>query len=121
MKPLPPLATAPYFPGDGSFRIKELCEMPEIQKNNKSPRRKKTSRNGGYIHIIVTRDFAETATEFFAFCKKYQFNPSEVIRSNVKGWLRKKKKTESNVSREEAMEEIIECHPWLEEMLPPGR
>ncbi len=51
----------------------------------------KEYRPGDQIHISVTRDFSETATEFFAFCREHNFNPSEVIRDSIREWLEKQK------------------------------
>ena len=47
----------------------------------------KKYRPGDHIHILVTKDFADTATEFFGICKDEHFNPSEVIRSVMAEWV----------------------------------
>jgi cyclophilin family peptidyl-prolyl cis-trans isomerase len=70
----------------------------------------KTYRSGDQIHIAVTQNFEETATEFFQFCKDNHYNPSEVIRSCMEQWLQKqqriKEMMEGNLERDakEAME-----------------
>lgn len=78
---------------------------------------RKHYKTGDHIHIIVTRDFAQTATEFFAFCRKHHFNPSEVIRANLKSWLRNKKQAESPRVQEEIVSSILREHPWFFEEL----
>jgi len=70
----------------------------------------KVYKSGDQIHIAVTQNFEETATEFFKFCKDNHYNPSEVIRSCMEQWLDKqvriKEIMEGNVERDakEAME-----------------
>ena len=55
-------------------------------------RAKKTYRSGDQIHIAVTQNFGETATEFFGFCNENHYNPSEVIRSCMEQWLMRQKR-----------------------------
>ena len=47
----------------------------------------KKSKPGDHIHILVTKDFADTATEFFRICKDEHFNPSEIIRAAMAEWV----------------------------------
>ena len=47
---------------------------------------------GDQIHITVTQDFTENATEFFRFCKKYHYSPSDVIRGCMINWLEQTRK-----------------------------
>ena len=49
----------------------------------------KVYRSGDQIHIAVTRNFEDTATDFFRFCKNNHYNPSEVIRSCMEDWLKR--------------------------------
>lgn len=48
-------------------------------------------RAGDQIHVAVTAEFAPVATEFFHFCRRNHFNPSEVIRGAIAQWLQKQK------------------------------
>ena len=52
----------------------------------------KVYRSGDQIHIAVTRNFEDTATEFFRFCKDNHYNPSEVIRSCMEQWLKRQQR-----------------------------
>jgi len=52
----------------------------------------KVYKSGDQIHIAVTQNFEDTATEFFRFCKENHYNPSEVIRSSMDQWLQKQKR-----------------------------
>ena len=52
----------------------------------------KVYRSGDQIHIAVTRNFEETATDFFRFCKGNHYNPSEVIRSCMEDWLKRQQR-----------------------------
>ncbi|MGA1865859.1 MAG: hypothetical protein ACMUFK_00160 [Thermoplasmatota archaeon] len=52
----------------------------------------KVYRSGDQIHIAVTRNFEDTATEFFRFCKDNHYNPSEVIRSCMEQWLNRQQR-----------------------------
>lgn len=51
----------------------------------------KVYRGGEQINIAVTRDFADTATEFFKYCAENGYNPSEIIRMLIVSWLKQKK------------------------------
>ena len=57
--------------------------------NGKAP---KHYKSGDQIHIAVTQNFEDVATEFFLFCKENHYNPSEVIRSCMESWLAKQKR-----------------------------
>jgi predicted transcriptional regulator YheO len=57
---------------------------------------------GDQIHIAVTQNFEEVATEFFQFCNENHYNPSEVIRSSMEQWLKRQKRIK------ELMEESVE-------------
>ncbi|MBN1540409.1 MAG: hypothetical protein JW939_09715 [Candidatus Thermoplasmatota archaeon] len=52
----------------------------------------KVYKSGDQIHIAVTRNFEDTATEFFRFCKDNHYNPSEVIRSCMEQWLNRQQR-----------------------------
>ena len=96
--------------------------MPRKRRDEGDSGEPKAYRAGDQIHITITQGFAETATEFFNFCKKHQFNPSEVIRSGMKNWLEKQKKVQeqyeqSEFHRNEVLQEIVESSPWLKETL----
>lgn len=67
-------------------------------------RRKRTKkyRSGDQIHIAVTQNFEDVATDFFQFCNENHYNPSEVIRSTMEQWLSRQKRLK------ELMEENIE-------------
>ena len=69
-----------------------------------SLRRKRTKkyRSGDQIHIAVTQNFEDVATDFFQFCNENHYNPSEVIRSTMEQWLSRQKRMK------ELMEENIE-------------
>ena len=73
---------------------------------------------GDQIHITVTQDFAEMATDFFRFCKKYHYSPSDVIRGGMVTWLEKTKRMieqyeKSDLNKEEIINEITKDYPWL--------
>ncbi len=73
---------------------------------------------GDQIHITVTQDFTETATDFFRFCKRNHYSPSDVIRGGMVTWLERTKKMieqyeESDLSKENIIEEITKDYPWL--------
>lgn len=73
----------------------------------------KVYKPGDQIHISVTKDFAEIATEFFKFCRENHFNPSDVMRGSIAYWLKKQKEmqkayNESKLSKEGMMDKIIE-------------
>ena len=62
----------------------------------------KKYRSGDQIHIAVTQNFEDVATDFFRFCNENHYNPSEVIRSSMEQWLKRQKRLK------ELMEENIE-------------
>ena len=78
----------------------------------------KPYKAGDQIHITVTQDFAEMATDFFRFCKKHHYSPSDVIRGGMMTWLKRTKKMvdqyeSSDISKEAIIEEIVTDYPWL--------
>ena len=78
----------------------------------------KPYKAGDQIHITVTQDFAVLATEFFRFCKRNHYSPSDVIRGGMVTWLDKTKKMveqyeNSDLSKELIIEEILTDYPWL--------
>jgi len=82
----------------------------------------KKYKAGQHIHIGVTKDFTDTATEFFAFCKTYSFNPAEVIRNNIESWLEDQKKLQGQYKTSESYQNevvagIVEIYPWLKKAL----
>ena len=73
---------------------------------------------GDQIHITVTQDFAGMATEFFRFCKRHHYSPSDVIRGGMVTWLEKTKKMvdqfeNSDLNKEFIIDEILKDYPWL--------
>jgi hypothetical protein len=68
-------------------------------------RSSKVYRSGDQIHIAVTQNFEDTATEFFMFCNQNHYNPSEVIRSCMEQWLERQKRIK------EMMEGDLEMNP----------
>lgn len=75
----------------------------------------KTCRPGDHIHILVTRDFTDTATQFFRICKDEHFNPSEIIRSAIADWVstQKEKKrvlSERNIDNSNFMKEMADAY-----------
>lgn len=52
----------------------------------------KSYQAGDQIHISITQDYVDTATEFFRLCTKYHYSPSEVIRGNISEWVEETKK-----------------------------
>ena len=75
----------------------------------------KRYRNGDQIHISVTKDFSETATEFFKFCRENRFNPSEVMRGAIADWLEKQKEMhrvyeKSQMEKSDVMDKVIESY-----------
>jgi hypothetical protein len=75
----------------------------------------KRYRNGDQIHISVTKDFADTATEFFKFCREHRYNPSEVMRGAIADWLDKRKEMlriykESQMEKGDVLEKVIESY-----------
>jgi ABC-type proline/glycine betaine transport system substrate-binding protein len=75
----------------------------------------KNYKPGDHIHILVTKDFAETATEFFMICKDEHFNPSEIIRSSMAEWVTRQKELqkwlrERNISKSDFMKQMAEAY-----------
>ena len=75
----------------------------------------KNCKPGDHIHILVTRDFADTATQFFKICKDEHFNPSEIIRSAIADWVsrqeeRKRLLRERNISKSEFMRQMADAY-----------
>jgi ABC-type proline/glycine betaine transport system substrate-binding protein len=75
----------------------------------------KKCRPGDHIHILVTKDFADTATEFFRICKDENFNPSEVIRSAMAEWVNrqqelKKLLRERNITKSDFMKQMAAAY-----------
>ena len=75
----------------------------------------KRYRNGDQIHISVTKDFADTATEFFRFCREHRYNPSEVMRGAITDWLERQKEIhrvykESQIDKSDVLDKVIESY-----------
>lgn len=75
----------------------------------------KRYRNGDQIHISVTKDFANTATAFFKFCREHRYNPSEVMRGAISDWLERQKEVqriykESQLEKGDVMGKVIESY-----------
>ena len=75
----------------------------------------KNCKPGDHIHILVTKDFTDTATEFFRICKDEHFNPSEIIRSAIADWVsrqeeRKRLLRERNISKSEFMRQMADAY-----------
>ena len=49
----------------------------------------KVYKAGDPIHIVVTQEFADSANEFFSYCKEKGYNPSEIIRQAMVEWYRR--------------------------------
>ncbi|MFO8051100.1 MAG: hypothetical protein R6V01_05305 [Thermoplasmatota archaeon] len=64
----------------------------------------KVYKSGDQIHIAVTQNFEDCATEFFRFCKDNHYNPSEVIRSCMEQWLDKQKRIKEIVEGDMGMD-----------------
>ncbi len=79
----------------------------------------KIYKPGDQIHIAVTQNFEDIATEFFQFCKENHYNPSEVIRSNMEQWLQKQKRIKEMMegSLERDAQEAIEREKRILERL----
>lgn len=78
----------------------------------------KPYKAGDQIHITVTQDFAGMATDFFRFCKKYHYSPSDVIRGCMMTWLKRTKRMvdqyeDSDFHKEEIIGDIVKDFPWL--------
>ena len=75
----------------------------------------KRYKKGDQIHISVTKDFADTATDFFKFCREHRFNPSEVMRGAIADWLDKQKEMrrvykESQMEKEDMLDKVVESY-----------
>jgi hypothetical protein len=75
----------------------------------------KRYHKGDQIHILVTRDFVDTATEFFRFCRKHRFNPSEVMRGAIADWLEQQKEMrrvfrDSKIDKGQVLDRVIESY-----------
>jgi hypothetical protein len=75
----------------------------------------KRYKNGDQIHISVTKDFANTATEFFKYCRENRFNPSEVMRGTIADWLEKQKEMqkvykESQMGKSDVLDKVIQSY-----------
>ncbi len=75
----------------------------------------KRYKSGDQIHISVTKDFTETATEFFKFCREQRFNPSEVMRGAIADWLEKQKEmhkvyNEVQVVKSDVLDKVIQSY-----------
>ena len=75
----------------------------------------KKCRPGDHIHILVTKDFTDTATEFFRICKDEHFNPSEIIRSAMAEWVGrqqelKKMLRERDISKGDFMKQMATAY-----------
>ncbi|MDG6225831.1 MAG: hypothetical protein QCI82_10010 [Candidatus Thermoplasmatota archaeon] len=57
----------------------------------------KIYKAGDPIHIVVTQEFAESANEFFSYCKEKGYNPSEIIRQAMVEWYRREKENDRKV------------------------
>lgn len=64
----------------------------------------KVYRSGDQIHIAVTQNFEDSATDFFGFCKENHYNPSEVIRSCMEQWLEKQKRIKEMIEGDIGMD-----------------
>ncbi len=82
----------------------------------------KIYKSGDQIHIAVTQNFEDVATDFFQFCKDNHYNPSEVIRSSMEQWLQKqqriKEMMEGNLERD--AKEAVERERRILERLKEG-
>jgi hypothetical protein len=63
----------------------------------------------------VTKDFADTATEFFKICKDEHYNPSEIIRSAMAEWVDRQKELqkllkERNISKSDFMKQMADAY-----------
>ena len=75
----------------------------------------KKCKPGDHIHILVTKDFAETATEFFRVCKEEHFNPSEIIRSAIAEWVSRQQELkrmlrERDISKSDFMKQMATAY-----------
>jgi hypothetical protein len=77
--------------------------------------KRKICKPGDHIHILVTKDFADTATDFFRICKDEHYNPSELIRSLISDWVirqheLKKMLKEKDITKSEFMKEMATAY-----------
>lgn len=75
----------------------------------------KRYKTGDQIHISVTKDFADNATEFFKYCRKYRFNPSEVVRGAIADWLEAQKEMqkvykEAQMGKSDVLDKVIQSY-----------
>jgi ABC-type proline/glycine betaine transport system substrate-binding protein len=75
----------------------------------------KNYKPGDHIHILVTKDFAATATEFFKMCKDGHFNPSEIIRAGMAEWVDRQQElqqwlSERNISKGDFMKKLADAY-----------
>jgi hypothetical protein len=54
---------------------------------------------GNQIHVVVTKDFMETADEFFIYCRENGYNASKVIRDSMARWLKEQKEQKQELTR----------------------
>ena len=86
--------------------------MKKKQKKKAAASKKKKSQN--QIHIVVTRNFKETADEFFAYCQANDLNASQAIRTAMKDWLARQKEKDSKIAimekRERSMKRVARAY-----------
>ncbi len=75
----------------------------------------KVCKPGDHIHILVTKDFVDTATEFFRICSEEHYNPSEIIRSTMAEWVNRQKELqrllkERNISKSDFMKQMADAY-----------
>ena len=81
----------------------------------KNDKQYKKCKPGDHVHILVTKNFTDTATEFFKICKDEHYNPSEVIRSSIAEWVEKQKEMqkilkERNIGKSEFIRQMAEAY-----------
>jgi hypothetical protein len=96
----------------GNISIKKPC-LGDLLMGKQA--KFKRYKNGDQIHISVTKDFAQTATEFFKFCRENRYNPSEVMRGAIADWLVKQKEMqrifkESQLGKNDMLGKVIESY-----------
>ncbi|MCD6383083.1 MAG: hypothetical protein J7L88_01320 [Thermoplasmata archaeon] len=87
-----------------------MAEKGSGRRRGRTPRgEKKVYRPGDTLHVLITQDFAEVANEFFEFCRRNNYNASDVIRSCIRKWLEERKKEEeARVSYDERLLKLLE-------------
>ena len=75
----------------------------------------KNCKPGDHIHILVTKDFVDTATLFFRICKDEHYNPSEIIRSAIAKWVsgqqeKKRLLLERSISNSDFMKQMADAY-----------